>query len=70
MLVYLTSARHQPYDGPYFGTYVNGYIQMGDDAGTGYAARPPEFWAAQGIFHPQDRQKWIDAGVYKPKGTS
>ena len=67
VLVYLTSARHQPYTGPYFGTYVNGNIEMGDGAGTGYAAHPPEYWAAQGIFHPQDRQKWIDAGVWTPK---
>ena len=66
VLVYLTSARHQPVTA-IFGTYVNGYIQLGDDDGQGYASRPPEFWAAQGIFHPQDRQKWIDAGVWTPK---
>ncbi len=35
-------------------------------AGSVYASRPPEFWAAQGIFHPNDRQMWIDAGVYVP----
>jgi hypothetical protein len=23
-------------------------------------------WAAQGIFHPSDKQKWIDRGVWKP----
>jgi hypothetical protein len=27
---------------------------------------PPEFWAAQGYFHPNDRQKWIDLGVWTP----
>ena len=73
VLVYLTSARHQPYQGPIFGTYVNGKIEMDDGSAgaTGYARHPPEFWAAQGIFHPQDRQKWIDAGVWTPpKGTS
>lgn len=37
--------------------------------GSTYASRPPEFWAAQGIFHPHDRQRWIDAGVYKPPST-
>ena len=71
VLVYLTSARHQPYTGPYFGTYVNGKHRDGRRRATGYAAYPPEYWAAQGIFHPQDRQKWIDAGVWTPpKGTS
>ncbi|MDB5617472.1 hypothetical protein [Tardiphaga sp.] len=33
---------------------------------TGYASQPPEYWAAQGIFHPNDRQYWIDRGVFKP----
>ena len=68
VLVYLTCARHQPVTA-IFGTfdYAGGYIKVDDDAGaTGYAAHPPEYWAAQGIFHPQDRQKWIDAGVWKP----
>ena len=72
VLVYLTSARHQPYAGPIFGSYASGRIEMDDgNAGAvGYATRPPEYWAAHGIFHPQDRQKWIDAGVYKPKAKS
>ena len=71
VLVYLTRARHQPYTGPYFGTYVNGQHRDGRRGATGYAAHPPEYWAAQGIFHPQDRQKWIDAGVWTPpRGTS
>jgi phage terminase large subunit-like protein len=60
---------------PVFGTYGRnvpsnrfGYIPGGDDSGAGaiYASRPPEFWAEQGIFHPSDRQMWIDRGVYKP----
>ena len=57
-----------------FGVYGNfgsnrfGYSDgPGDNsAGSVYASRPPEFWAAQGIFHPSDRQMWIDRGVYKP----
>jgi hypothetical protein len=40
----------------------------GDDRGAGavYASKPPEYWAKMGIFHPSDRQRWIDAGVYVP----
>jgi hypothetical protein len=56
-----------------FGTYGRnvpsnqfGYVQDGDSAGSIYASRPPEFWAAHGIFHPSDRQKWIDRGVWQP----
>ncbi len=48
---------------PRFGTY--GRIRN-DSAGATYASMPPEFWAAQGIFHPNDRQYWIDRGIYKP----
>jgi hypothetical protein len=59
---------------PIFGSYSrgggwNGAYHVGgsgDSAGSIYASRPPEYWAAQGIFHPSDRQRWIDAGVYKP----
>ncbi|WP_205751509.1 hypothetical protein [Bradyrhizobium sp. 6(2017)] len=62
-LVYLTSARHQP------ATAYTGTFTMVSEQPRGYAAFPPEVLAAQGIFHPQDRQKWIDAGVYKPPET-
>jgi phage terminase large subunit-like protein len=47
-----------------------GYCGDGS-AGSVYASRPPEYWAAQGIFHPHDRQFWIDKGVWKPpEGTT
>jgi hypothetical protein len=60
---------------PRFGTYgLGGYgfngsyttIDPNASASSVYASRPPEFWAAQGIFHPSDKQKWIDRGVWKP----
>jgi phage terminase large subunit-like protein len=35
-------------------------------AGAVYASMPPEYWARQGIFHKNDRQYWIDKGVWKP----
>ena len=38
----------------------------GESAGEIFASQPPEVWAKMGIFHPSDRQRWIDAGVYKP----
>jgi hypothetical protein len=63
-----------------FGTWTTspcanqfGYNTAGDhNAGAGeiFASMPPEYWAAQGIFHPNDRQRWIDAGVYKPEAKS
>ena len=64
-LVYLTSARHQPYQGPLFGTWsdVYGASHRPDRS---YSSQPPEYWAARGRFHPNDRQRWIDAGVFKP----
>jgi hypothetical protein len=58
-----------------FGTYSPGaavsnhlgYCGPGPvTAGEIYASQPPEFWAARGFFHPSDRQKWIDRGVWKP----
>src|SRR6266850_5975002 len=58
---------------PVFGTYGRnvpsnqfGYIPGGDDSGAGavFASMPPEYWAERGIFHPSDRQMWIDKGVY------
>jgi hypothetical protein len=43
--------------------YVGG---GGGSAGEIFASQPPEVWASMGIFHPSDRQKWIDRGVWKP----
>jgi hypothetical protein len=60
---------------PFFGHYGSGgygfngaFTTHDPNAGAGavYASRPPEYWAAQGIFHPSDRQKWIDRGIFKP----
>jgi phage terminase large subunit-like protein len=59
---------------PRFGTYGSGagwngaYYVGGDEHagwGTTYASKPPEYWAALGIFHPHDKQMWIDRGVWK-----
>lgn len=50
---------------PVFGTY--GLGGGSDDVKNWYATKPPEYWAARGTFHPNDRQHWIDAGVYKPE---
>jgi hypothetical protein len=58
------------YFGVYGGRYgFNGLYTTHDpnaSAGEIYASMPPEYWAAQGIFHPSDKQKWIDRGVWKP----
>jgi hypothetical protein len=35
-------------------------------AGSVYASAPPEWWAARGVFHPHDRRRYIDAGIYRP----
>ena len=35
-------------------------------AGSVYASAPAEYWAAQGIFHKNDREYWIRKGVYVP----
>jgi predicted phage terminase large subunit-like protein len=59
---------------PRFGSYGtgggwNGAYYVGDNNegwGSRYASQPPEFWARQGIFHPRDKQMWIDKGVWKP----
>jgi hypothetical protein len=59
---------------PRFGVYGTGYGFNGaytthdPNAGAGavYASAPPEYWAARGIFHPNDKQMWIDKGVWKP----
>jgi hypothetical protein len=61
---------------PYFGMTTttgggfNGSYYVGDrgdeSASSVYASAPPEWWAARGVFHPSDRQKWIDKGVWKP----
>ena len=61
---------------PVFGFYSssgrgwNGAHYVGDDNegwGSTYASKPPEYWAAQGIFHPSDEKMWIARGVWKPK---
>jgi phage terminase large subunit-like protein len=60
---------------PVFGSYCNGgygfngsYTTHDPNASAGavYASMPPEHWARMGIFHPNDRQMWIDRGVWKP----
>jgi phage terminase large subunit-like protein len=59
---------------PVFSHYGRGYGWNGAytthdpdaSAGAVYASMPPEYWAARGVFHPSDRQRWIDKGVYKP----
>jgi phage terminase large subunit-like protein len=59
---------------PRFGSYGrgagwNGAYYVGDNNegwGSRYASQPPEYWAKMGIFHPNDRQMWIDRGVWKP----
>jgi hypothetical protein len=58
-----------------FGTYSRsfpsnefGYCGPGpQSAGEIFASMPAEEWAKVGVFHPSDRQKWIDRGVYKPR---
>ncbi len=67
-LTELMLGRYQVYTGPLTGTFQFG----GQDAGpTGYAKYPPEYLAGLGIFHPHDRQMWIDRGIYKPpEGTT
>jgi hypothetical protein len=62
---------------PMFGTYSRnapaselGYCGRGPvGASAVYASMPAEHWAAQGIFHPNGRQFWIDRGVWKPPST-
>jgi hypothetical protein len=62
---------------PVFGTWSTspiqnqfGYNTPGPvTAGEIYASAPPEYWAARGVFHPHDRQKWIDKGVWRPQAT-
>jgi hypothetical protein len=60
---------------PVFGSYSgsgrgwNGAFYVGEENegwGARFASKPPEFWARLGIFHPSDRQMWIDRGVFKP----
>jgi len=78
VIVYLTSARHQIYTGPLFGSWgfggsgerhpLVGHANQPID--NGYGSQPAEYWAARGRFHPNDRQKWIDRGVLKPEGAA
>jgi hypothetical protein len=53
-----------------WGVHTGPYGGSDYSATRGYATQPAEFWAARGIFHPLDRQKWIDAGVYVPPGKT
>jgi predicted phage terminase large subunit-like protein len=65
---------------PYFGLQTttgggfNGSYYVPDrntsaSAGEVYASRPAADWAREGVFHPSDKQKWIDRGVWKPPPT-
>jgi hypothetical protein len=74
VLVNLSFEEHQTPQ-PCFGVWSTspisnqfGYNNAGQDdtAGSIYASMPAEHWAAMGHFHPNDRQYWIDRGVYKP----
>jgi hypothetical protein len=73
VLVNLSFEKHEA-PVPVFGTWSTSPIhnQFGyntpapSGAGAIFASMPPEYWAAQGIFHPSDKQKWIDRGVWKP----
>ena len=59
---------------PCFGTYGWGagwngaYFVGGGDgsAGSTYASAPAAWWAARGVYHPSDRDRWIKEGVIKP----
>jgi hypothetical protein len=43
------------------------YVDRGPEtAGSVYASMPPEYWAARGYFHKNDRDYWIRKGVYVP----
>lgn len=76
ILANLSFEVHEPPQ-PCFGTWGRGYgpsplSSAGSSpvgASAAYASQPPEYWAAQGIFHPNDRQMWIDRGVWKPRST-
>jgi hypothetical protein len=50
--------------GCHFGSYGRSFDH--DTAGAIFASQPPEYWAAQGIFHSNDKQMWIDRGIWKP----
>jgi hypothetical protein len=76
----LVNLSFQPYIAPkpHFGYYGGAspgdvcfdgaHVWRASGAGWGstYASMPPEHWAAQGIFHPNDKQMWIDKGIWKP----
>jgi hypothetical protein len=75
VLVNLSFEKHEA-PVPVFGVWTTspvanayGYNTASDyNAGASaiFASEPPEYWARQGIFHPSDKQMWIDRGVYKP----
>jgi hypothetical protein len=52
---------------PSFGTYGRSFGPEG--AGAIFASQPPEVWASMGYFHPHDRQRYVDAGIWKPPTT-
>jgi hypothetical protein len=59
---------------PRFGSYGRGpgwngayYVGGGDEsAGAIYASAPAAWWAARGVYHPNDRARWIREGIIKP----
>jgi hypothetical protein len=59
---------------PMFGVYGGGfgfngaYITHDPNAGAGavYASMPPEYWARQGVYHPNDKAYWEAKGVLSP----
>jgi hypothetical protein len=74
VLVNLSFEKHeapQPVFGSYSGSGAgwNGACYVGDDNegwSARFASKPPEYWAAQGIFHKNDEAYWIRKGVWKP----
>jgi hypothetical protein len=72
----LVNLSFAPYIAPqaHFGVYGGSYgfdgchttYDPNESWGARFASKPPEYWAARGIFHPSDRQMWIDRGVFKP----
>jgi hypothetical protein len=60
---------------PVFGIYGRfpsnqfGYIPgvgISGHAGSVYASRPAEWWARQGVYHPNDKKHWQAKGVLPP----
>jgi hypothetical protein len=60
---------------PYFGIQTttgsgfNGshYVDRGGESASSiYASAPAAWWAARGVYHPHDRERWIREGVIQP----